>query len=63
MRKLKMICIEKRCCKVPKNGANISLTSYDDIFTTEESSQTEQIHQIPIAEPHPFRSYLRQPRR
>ena len=42
---------------MPKNGANISLTSYDDIFTTEESRQTEQIQQIPIAELHPFKDH------
>ena len=40
-----------------KSGANISLTSYDDIFTTEESRQTEQIQQIPIAELHPFKDH------
>ena len=40
---------------MPKSGANISLTSYDDIFSTEESRQTEQIQQIPIAELHPFK--------
>ena len=40
---------------MPKSGANISLTSYDDIFTTEESRQTEQIQQIPITELHPFK--------
>ena len=42
---------------MPKNGANISLTSYDDIFTTEESRQTEQIQQIPIADLHPFKNH------
>ena len=42
---------------MPKSGANISLTSYDDIFTTEESRQTEQIQQIPIAELHPFKDH------
>ena len=42
---------------MPKNGANISLTSYDDIFTTEESRQTEQIQQIPISELHPFKDH------
>ena len=42
---------------MPKSGANISLTSYDDIFTTEESRQTEQIQQIPIAELHPFKNH------
>ena len=42
---------------MPKNGANVSLTSYDDIFTTEESRQTEQIQQIPISELHPFKDH------
>ena len=42
---------------MPKNGANISLTSYDDIFTTEESRQSEQIQQIPIADLHPFKDH------
>ncbi|OUN33354.1 chromosome partitioning protein ParB [Faecalibacterium sp. An77] len=42
---------------MPKNGANISLTSYDDIFSTEESRQTEQIQQIPIADLHPFKNH------
>ena len=42
---------------MPKSGANISLSSYDDIFTTEESRQTEQIQQIPIAELHPFKDH------
>ena len=42
---------------MPKNGANISLTSYDDIFTTEESRQSEQIQQIPVADLHPFKNH------
>ena len=42
---------------MPKNGANISLTCYDDIFTTEESRQSEQIQQIPIADLHPFKDH------
>ena len=42
---------------MPKNGANISLSSYDDIFSTEESRQTEQIQQIPIADLHPFKNH------
>ena len=42
---------------MPKSGANISLTSYDDIFTTEESRQSEQIQQIPITELHPFKNH------
>ncbi|HJB06108.1 MAG TPA: ParB/RepB/Spo0J family partition protein [Candidatus Merdibacter merdigallinarum] len=42
---------------MPKSGANISLTSYDDIFSTEESRQTEQIQQIPITKLHPFKNH------
>ena len=42
---------------MPKSGANISLTSYDDIFSTEESRQTEQIQQISIGELHPFKNH------
>ena len=42
---------------MPKSGANISLTSYDDIFSTEETRQTEQIQQIPIADLHPFKNH------
>ena len=42
---------------IQKNGANISLNSYDDIFTTEESRQTEQIQQIPITKLHPFKDH------
>ena len=42
---------------MPKSGANISLSSYDDIFSTEETRQTEQIQQIPIAELHPFKNH------
>ena len=42
---------------MPKSGANISLSSYDDIFSTEESRQYEQIQQIPIAELHPFKNH------
>ena len=42
---------------MPKSGANISLTSCDDIFSTEESRQTEQIQQIPITDLHPFKNH------
>ena len=42
---------------MPKSGANISLTSYDDIFSTEETRQTEQIQQIPITDLHPFKNH------
>ena len=40
---------------MPKSGANISLTSYDDIFSTEENRQSEQIQQISISDLHPFK--------
>ena len=36
---------------MPKNGLNVSLNSYDDIFSTEETrqeEQREQVQQIPI---------------
>ena len=42
---------------MPKSGVNISLTSYDDIFSTEESRQTEQIQQISISDLHPFKNH------
>lgn len=42
------------------NGRNISLTSYDDIFSTEEvrtDVQREQIQQIPLSELLPFKDH------
>ena len=36
---------------MPRKGANISLSSYDDIFETDESradSQLEKVQKIPI---------------
>ena len=45
---------------MPKKNANISLSSYDDIFSTEESRQTpvvEEIRQVPISELHPFEGH------
>ena len=45
---------------MPKNGLNISLSSYDDIFSTEESrqeEQREQVQQIPIGELFPFKNH------
>ena len=39
------------------SGRNISLTSYDDIFSTEESrgaSGVEKIVEIPLSELHPY---------
>ena len=43
-----------------RSGANIRLTSYDDIFSTEESrtqSSSEQIQKIPISDLHPFKDH------
>ena len=45
---------------MPKKGANISLSSYDDIFETDESraeSQLERVQKIPINELVPFRNH------
>ena len=45
---------------MPKNGLNVSLKSYDDIFSTEETrqeEQREQVQQIPIDELYPFKDH------
>ena len=45
---------------MPKSNANASLSSYDDIFSTEESrqeEQREQVQQIPIGELFPFKNH------
>ena len=45
---------------MPKSSANASLSSYDDIFSTEESrqeEQREQVRQIPIGELFPFKNH------
>ena len=45
---------------MPKKGANISLSSYDDIFETDESradSQLERVQKIPIHELKPFQNH------
>ena len=45
---------------MPKSSVNASLSSYDDIFSTEESrqeEQREQVHQIPIGELFPFKNH------
>ena len=42
---------------MPKSSVNASLSSYDDIFSTEESrqeEQREQVRQIPIGELFPY---------
>ena len=45
---------------MPKRGANISLSSYDDIFETDESradSQLERVQKIPISNLKPFQNH------
>ena len=44
---------------MPKSSVNASLSSYDDIFSTEESrqeEQREQVQQIPIGELFPLQT-------
>ncbi|MCR4746424.1 MAG: ParB/RepB/Spo0J family partition protein [Lachnospiraceae bacterium] len=43
-----------------KKGANISLASYDDIFSTDENREKnkgEQIQEVPLSELHPFKNH------
>ena len=43
-----------------RKNANISLSSYDDIFTTEESrtdKKLEKVQNIPLSELHPFKNH------
>ena len=45
---------------MPKRGSNLSLSSYDDIFETDESraeSQLEKVQKIPISELVPFKNH------
>ena len=45
---------------MPRKGANISLSSYDDIFETDESradSQLEKVQKIPLNELVPFKNH------
>lgn len=45
---------------MPKKGLNVSLQSYDDIFSTEETRQDvqlEKVQQIPLGELHPFKNH------
>ena len=45
---------------MPKKGVNISLSSYDDIFETDESradNQLERVQKIPISELKPFQNH------
>ena len=45
---------------MPRKGENISLSSYDDIFETDESradSHLEKVQKIPISELVPFKNH------
>ena len=45
---------------MPRKGANVTLSSYDEIFTTEESrteSRQEHVQMIPLSELHPFEGH------
>ncbi len=45
---------------MPKRNANISLSSYDEIFSTEESraeANQERVQEIPLSELHPFEGH------
>ena len=45
---------------MPRKNANISLSSYDDIFSTDQSradAPREQVQEIPLSELHPFEGH------
>ena len=45
---------------MPKRSGNISLSSYDDIFQTDQSreeAQQERVQEIPLSELHPFKGH------
>ena len=45
---------------MPKKNGNISLSSYDDIFQTDQSreeAQQERVQEIPLSELHPFKGH------
>ena len=45
---------------MPRKGANVTLSSYDEIFTTEEGrteSQQEHVQMVPLSELHPFEGH------
>lgn len=45
---------------MPKKNGNISLSSYDDIFLTDQSreeAQQERVQEIPLSELHPFKGH------
>lgn len=46
---------------MPKKSINVSLSSYDDIFSTEESrieAKQEKVQDIPLSELYPFKNHL-----
>lgn len=45
---------------MPKKSINVSLSSYDDIFSTEESrieAKQEKVQDIPLSELYPFKNH------
>lgn len=43
-----------------KKGENISLNTYDDLFSTEqgrEEEKMEKVREIPLSELHPFKNH------
>ena len=45
---------------MPRKGVNVSLSSYDDIFSTEQSrteAGQEHVQEIPLEELHPFEGH------
>ena len=45
---------------MPKRGANVSLSSYDEIFSTEEDrreASLEKVQHIPLSDLHPFKNH------
>lgn len=47
----------RRCFSLKSSGRKPSLTSYDDIFSTEASRQQEQIQRLALSELHPFKDH------
>ena len=45
---------------MPKKSINVSLSSYDEIFSTEESrieAKQEKVQDIPLSELYPFKNH------
>lgn len=47
----------RRCFSLKSSGRKPSLTSYDDIFSTEASRQQEQIQRLALSKLHPFKDH------